>query len=70
MFRRVIAGLILGPALLIGSFAWWGFLALRTVFDENRTETIAEELLDNDAVVDQIGANIGRALEAPGPTSS
>ena len=67
MFRRVIAGLILGPALLIGSFAWWGFLALRTVFDENRTETIAEELLDNDAVVDQIGANIGRALEAAMP---
>jgi hypothetical protein len=67
VFRRVIAGLILGPALLIGSFAWWGFLALRTVFDESRTETIAEELLDNDAVVEQIGANVGRALEAAMP---
>ena len=69
MFRRVIAGLILGPALLIGSFAWWGFLALRTVLDESRTETIALELLENDAVVDQIGANIGRALEAAMPES-
>jgi hypothetical protein len=69
VFRRVIAGLILGPALLIGSFAWWGFLSLRTVFDEDRTETIAEELLDNEAVVDQIGANIGRALEAAMPDS-
>ncbi|MEZ5247247.1 MAG: hypothetical protein R2707_19330 [Acidimicrobiales bacterium] len=69
MFRRVIAGLILGPALLIGSIAWWGFLSLRTVFDESRTETIAEELLDNEAVVDQIGANIGRALESAMPDS-
>ncbi len=69
MFRRVIAGLILGPALLIGSFAWWGFLALRTVLDESRTQTIAEELLDNDAVVDQIGSNIGRALEGAMPDS-
>lgn len=69
MFRRVIAGLILGPALLIGSIAWWGFLALRTVLDEDRTETIAEELLDNDAVVDQIGQNIGRALEGAMPES-
>lgn len=69
MFRRVIAGLILGPALLIGSFAWWGFLALRTVLDESRTQTIAEELLDNDAVVDQIGLNIGRALEGAMPDS-
>jgi len=69
VFRRVIAGLILGPALLIGSFAWWGFLALRTVFDEDRTESIAEELLDNEAVVDQIGINIGKALEAAMPDS-
>ncbi|MDW3216983.1 MAG: hypothetical protein R8F63_00110 [Acidimicrobiales bacterium] len=69
MFRRVIAGLILGPALLLGSFAWWGFLALRTVFDESRTSTIAEELLENDEVVDQIGNNIGKALEAAMPES-
>jgi hypothetical protein len=69
VFRRVIAGIILGPALLIGSFAWWGFLALRTVFDETRTQTIAEELLDNEAVVDQIGDNIGKALEAAMPDS-
>ncbi|MFT5202959.1 MAG: hypothetical protein ACI9C1_002356 [Candidatus Aldehydirespiratoraceae bacterium] len=67
VFRRVIAGLILGPALLIGSFAWWGFLAQRTVLDETRTQTIAEELLDNDAVVDQIGKNIGRAIEGAVP---
>jgi hypothetical protein len=69
VFRRAIAGLFLGPALLLGSFAWWGFLAQRTVFDETRTATIAEELLDNEAVVDQISANIGRSLEAAMPES-
>ncbi|MEM7141930.1 MAG: hypothetical protein AAF548_12955, partial [Actinomycetota bacterium] len=67
VFRRVIAGLILGPALLIGSFAWWGFLALRTVFDEDRTSTIAEELLDNDEVIEQLGNSIGVALESAMP---
>ncbi len=64
MFRRVIAGLILGPALLAGSFAWSGFLALRTVFDENRSRDIAEELLTNDEVRGQMAENLGVAVEA------
>ncbi len=67
MFRRVIAGLILGPALLIGSFAWSGYLALQTVFDEDRSATIARELLDNDAVTEQLAENIGVAIEAALP---
>ena len=67
MFRRVIAGLILGPALLIGSFAWAGFLALRTVFDENRSRDVAEELLDNDAVSEQLATNLGSAIESAAP---
>lgn len=67
VFRRVIAGLILGPALLIGSFAWSGFLALRTVFDEDRSRDVAEELLENDAVRDQLASNLGSAIEAAAP---
>ena len=63
MFRRVIAGLILGPALLIGSFAWAGYLALQTVFDEDRSETIARELLDNEEVRGQVAENLGVAIE-------
>ena len=63
VFRRVIAGLILGPALLIGSFAWSGFLALRTVFDDDRSRQIAEDLLDNEQVRDQLAENLGRAIE-------
>ena len=67
MFRRVIAGLILGPALLIGSFAWSGFLALRTVFDEDRSRDIAEELLENEEVRAQLAENLGVAIEAAVP---
>ena len=55
MFRRVIAGLILGPALLIGSFAWSGYLALGTIFDENRSATVAQELLDNEERTSSVG---------------
>jgi hypothetical protein len=67
MIRRVFAGLILGPALLIGSLAWSGYLALQTVFDEDRSATIARELLDNDLVREQVAANIGTAIEAALP---
>ena len=62
MFRRVIAGIILGPALLIGSFAWSGYLALGTIFDEDRSATIAQELLDNDKVKAQVAENIATAI--------
>ena len=55
MIRRVIAGLILGPALLIGSFAWSGYLALGTIFDENRSATVAQELLDNEEKTSGVG---------------
>ncbi|NCG23587.1 MAG: hypothetical protein GWP47_05590 [Actinobacteria bacterium] len=67
MFRRVIAGLILGPALFIGSFAWSGYLALRSVFDEDRTEKVAEELLSNDEVRAQLAENIGVAISTALP---
>ena len=70
MFRRVIAGLILGPALLIGSFAWSGYLALQTIFDEDRSATVAQELLDNEQVRKQVAANIGTVIEAALPEQS
>ena len=67
MIRRSIAGLILGPSLLIGSLAWSGFLALRTVFDADRSRDVAEELLDNDEVRSQLTDNLGSAIEAALP---
>ncbi len=67
MFRRVIAGLILGPALLIGSFAWSGYLALSTIFDENRSATVAQARLDNEKVKAQVAANIAGAISSALP---
>ncbi len=70
MIRRSIAGLILGPSLLIGSLAWSGFLALRTVFDADRSRDVAEELLDNDEVRSQLTSNIGTAIETAPPAGA
>jgi hypothetical protein len=64
MIRRSIAGLILGPSLLIGSLAWSGFVALRTIFDPDRSSEVAEELLDNDEVMSQLTENVANAIEA------
>lgn len=63
MFRRVVTGLILGPALLIGSLAWTGYLSLQTVFDENRSEAIARELLENEEVRSRVAENLGSVIE-------
>ena len=67
MFRRFLAGIFLGPALFLGSLAWSGFIALETVFDENRSADVAQELLDNDAVRDQLASNVASALSAALP---
>ena len=62
MIRRSVAGVILGVSLLAGSFAWWGFVSLRTVLDQDRSPEVAEELLDNDEVREQLVDNISSAL--------
>ncbi|MFQ5558018.1 MAG: hypothetical protein ACE5GB_10995, partial [Acidimicrobiales bacterium] len=67
MIRRGLAAVILGPSLLIGSLAWSGFLALRTVFDEDRSRDVAEELLDNEEVRTQLADNLGTAIAAAIP---
>ena len=67
MIRRSLAALILGPSLLIASLAWSGFVALRTVFDPDRSREVAEELFDNDEVRDQLTTNLGVAIEAAVP---
>ncbi len=74
MFRRALSAAILGPSLVLASLAWSGFLALRTVFEPDRSREIAEELFDNDAVRDQLADNlanaIGAAIPAGGPAIS
>ena len=67
MFRRTFAGAVLGPALLVGSLAWSGFVAMRTVFDADRSTEVAEELLDNEQVRAQLASNLADAIEATVP---
>lgn len=62
MIRRSVAGAILGVSLLIGSLAWSGFVAVNTVFDPDRSREVAAELLDNDAVREQLADNLSLAL--------
>ncbi len=62
MIRRSVAGAILGVSLLVGSLAWSGFVALRTVFDPDRSGQIADELLENDEVRSQIDENLAGAV--------
>lgn len=62
MLRRFVAGALLGVSLLVGSFAWSGFVALRTVFEPDRSREIAEELLDNDEVRSQVASNMADAI--------
>ena len=62
--RRTLAAAVLGLSLWIGSLAWSGFVMTRTVLDPGRSEAVAEALLDNDAVRDQLVANIAGGIEA------
>ena len=66
MFRRVIAGLILGPALLIGSFAWAGYLALGTIFDEQDDCDRAERFYRKANLVPDAHYNLARIHELAG----
>lgn len=69
MIRRSIAGLVLGPSLLLASLAWSGYQAQRTVFDPERSQEIADELLENDEVRAQLTDNLAGAIEAALPTA-
>lgn len=64
MIRKSVAGVILGISLLVGSLAWAGFVALRTVFDPDQSATVAEELLDNDEVSEQLAINVANAISS------
>lgn len=65
--RRTLAAAVLGLSLWVGSLAWSGFVMTRTVLDPGRSEAVAEALLENEAVRDQLVANIAGGIEATLP---
>ena len=62
MLRRAAAGVILGISLFLASLAWSSFIALRTVFDPNRSQQIADDLWADEAVRAQLSSNIADAV--------
>ena len=64
---EALAAAVLGLSLWVGSLAWSGFVMTRTVLDPGRSEAVAEALLENDAVRDQLVANIASGVEATLP---
>ncbi|MDE0804871.1 MAG: hypothetical protein OSA99_16305, partial [Acidimicrobiales bacterium] len=65
--RRAFAGVVLAISLWIGSLAWTGFIMTRTVLDPGRSEAVANALLDDPDVRDQLVANIAGGLESAIP---
>jgi hypothetical protein len=56
--RRSAAAALLGISLWLGALAWSGFLVIRTVLDPDRSEDVAEALLDDADVREQMVENI------------
>ncbi len=67
--RRALAAVLLAVSLWIGSLAWTGFIMMRTVLDPGRSEAVADALLEDPDVHDQLVANIGNGVEAALPLS-
>lgn len=65
--RRAFAAVVLAVSLWIGSLAWTGFIMTRTVLDPGRSEAVANTLLDDPDVHDQLVANIAGGLQAAIP---
>lgn len=70
MLRRSFATLILAVSLLLGTLAWSGFLALRTVLDPGRSEAVAESLYDDETVRNQLADNLSGAVGAAVPSDA
>ncbi len=66
--RRGLAAIILGVSLVLASVSWAGFTMLRTTLNPDRSEKMADLLLDDEAVreavVDRLGSSLQEALPA------
>ncbi|MDA3039621.1 MAG: hypothetical protein O3C27_08845 [Actinomycetota bacterium] len=65
--RRGLAGLILGLSLVLASVSWAGFVLTNTVLDPGRSERLADQLLDNEALRAALVGRLVVAMEASLP---
>lgn len=73
MLRTSLSKLTLTAALLAATVAWSGFMALHTAFDPDRSERIADALLDDPYLQDKLASSLaasGRSLIPGGVTVS
>ncbi len=67
MIRRGLAAIVLVPSLLLGTAAWTGFVALRTIFDPGRSQQVAEDLIDDEVVVGQLTDELSETIVSRAP---
>jgi hypothetical protein len=65
--RRGIASLIMGLSLLVASASWAGFVFTHTVLDPDRSERLADHLLDSPDVRSAIVNRMADAMQAEVP---
>lgn len=67
--RRGLAGLILGLSLVLASVSWAGYVLTNTVLDPGRSERLADQLLDNEALRSALVGRLVAAMEASLPAA-
>ncbi len=65
--RRGIAGLILGLSLVVASVAWSGYVLTNTVLDPDRSERLADQVLDNTVLRQALISRLATSMEAAVP---
>ncbi len=65
--RRGLAGLILGLSLVLASVSWAGYVLTKTVLDPDRSERLADQVLDNEALRAALVGRLAAAIEASLP---
>ncbi len=66
--RRGLARLILGWSLIIGSFAWAGFVLTHTALDPGRSERLAYQMLDNPTLRSALVGQLANSMDAALPS--
>ncbi len=65
--RRGLAALILGLSLVVASVAWSGYVLTHTVLDPNRSERLAEQVLDNEVLRAALISRLATSMESAVP---
>src|SRR5690349_21717206 len=61
--RRAATSILVTLGLVAASVAWWSFAARYTVLDADRSERIADTLIEQPVIQDAVAEGLGTALE-------